>query len=384
MLTAFDRSASIEPTHPSPTEQSDYSKMERDIADIVEETGVVTAGVGLLDGGELVWAGYFGEERPGVPADRDTRFNVASITKTVTAETILRLYDEGRVDIDTPMSDHFVDPDLAGDPRLARLTARTALTHRTGFSNWRFHEDDGLLRFNFEPDSDFGYSGEGFHYLAEWAAASTDTPWPDLVRSTTLEPLGLAHLRLGKADEIISTTAHPRSNSGEWVEPWCWPWLDRCRDDGGYSAADDMAFSVEDFATFLAAALRGDGYSEQVATDRNTVQGTGEFRTVECQGSRSGASPHVDQRCPDAQGFGLGYQILDYGDYRVIGHEGGDWHEVTLAYGYDDTLDGVIVFLSGDQESALKAMPQILDRIDPRSPMSDQYRRHLAAMNDGD
>lgn len=364
----------------SPPSEAERAMLERDIAAIVEEAGVVTAGVGMISGGELIWAGYFGEERDGVPADSESRFNVASITKSITAETILRLHDEGRLDIDAPMSEHFVDPDLAGDPRLGGLTARVALTHRTGFSNWRAHEEDDTLRFNFDPDTDFGYSGEGFHYLAEWAAAATDTPWPDLVRETTLEPLGLSHLRLGKTDDIVDTTVHVKTEDGAWAEPWCWPWADTCREDGGYSAADDMAISVADYAVFLVSAMRGEGYSSALLADRNTVQGVGDHKTVECRAPGLDVTMPSDPRCPRAQGFGLGYQILDYGEHHVVGHEGGDWHEVTLAYGYDDTLDGVIVFLSGPQENAVRAMPEIIDRLDPDSPMSGQYRRHLAKM----
>jgi hypothetical protein len=43
-----------------------------------------------------VWTGYYGDQAPSVAASRGTMFNVASITKTVAAETVLRLAHESR------------------------------------------------------------------------------------------------------------------------------------------------------------------------------------------------------------------------------------------------------------------------------------------------
>src|SRR5690349_15803916 len=49
------------------------------------EHRIVTAGFGILRNGELVWSHYYGDETPGVAASASTRFNVASITKSVVA-----------------------------------------------------------------------------------------------------------------------------------------------------------------------------------------------------------------------------------------------------------------------------------------------------------
>ncbi len=53
--------------------------------------GVATIGAGVIRDGELAWTGYFGQQAPGVPAGPSTMFNVASITKTVAANSLFGL-----------------------------------------------------------------------------------------------------------------------------------------------------------------------------------------------------------------------------------------------------------------------------------------------------
>jgi CubicO group peptidase (beta-lactamase class C family) len=121
--------------------------VEQALQDILDKHRIVTAGLGILVDGKPARALYHGDASPGVPANAATRFNVASITKTVTAEAALRLIDAGELDLDEPLGAYWVDPDIAGDPRLLSLTARTVLTHTTGFPNWRFFRSDGKLAF---------------------------------------------------------------------------------------------------------------------------------------------------------------------------------------------------------------------------------------------
>jgi len=105
-------------THVEPAAASDCERghvplppasLDRALVDLVAGNGGVTAGVGLIDDGNLVWTGYYGEQEPGVPASPKTRFNVASITKTVAAETALRLVAGGKLDLDAPLAPYWVD-----------------------------------------------------------------------------------------------------------------------------------------------------------------------------------------------------------------------------------------------------------------------------------
>ena len=98
----------------------------------------------------------------------DTVMYGASLTKTVMAYTTLTLVDQGKLDLDAPLADYLERPlisygegqthlakygpyrDLAGDERWRTITARSALTHSTGFHNFWFIEPDRKLRIHFD------------------------------------------------------------------------------------------------------------------------------------------------------------------------------------------------------------------------------------------
>lgn len=63
------------------------AQLERRIDAIMRRHGVVTGAVGVLRRGNLAFERYYGEAVPGVATGPQTRFDVASITKTVAAET---------------------------------------------------------------------------------------------------------------------------------------------------------------------------------------------------------------------------------------------------------------------------------------------------------
>ncbi|MCE3290130.1 MAG: hypothetical protein K0R83_2142, partial [Caulobacter sp.] len=270
---------------------------ERAIAEVLRRHGIVTAGIGLISDGDLVWERYYGEQSPGVPATAKTRFNVASITKTVAAETILRLAGQGRLSLDEPMAPYWVDPEIVADPRHLRLTPRMALNHTTGFPNWRFFLPGGRLAFQRPPGESFGYSGEGIEYVARFAERKLGKPFPDLVAEQVFRPVGMTDSSIVVRRAETAGIARPVDEAGGFHGFFCRPEGARwCRPEGSSSAADDMVTTVRDYAAFLKSVMKADGYGPAIAADRDRVQaGKGDQRVVDC-----GAVPAVP--CPDAQG----------------------------------------------------------------------------------
>lgn len=346
--------------------------LERRLGEIVAEQHVITAGVGVIKDGELAWSAYFGEQSPGVPASAATRFNTASITKTVTAETILRLVGQGRLSLDESMANYWVDPDIAGDPRRFDLTPRIALTHKTGFPNWRFFRRDGKLAFERAPGVSYGYSGEGFQYLARFAEKKLGKPFPQLVDETVLKPVGMAHTDFTVRAENADQIARPVDKSGVFYGYFCRPEGKAfCRKQGDWSAAADMTTTVQDYAAFLIAVMDANGYGPAIVSDRDRVQSDkGGERVVHCEDAAN--SP-----CPVEQGYGLGFNVLKYDGVTVLEHGGADWAQLAVAYFYKPSRDGVIIFLNAPNRRALEAMPGMLALVDPTSPLLGEYSRWL-------
>lgn len=348
------------------------AEVDATLARLVEEHDVTTAGAAIIRNGDIEWTGYYGEQSPGVPASASTIFNVASISKTITAETILHLVDKGALSLDEPIHPWWVDPDIANDPRHKQLTPRLLLTHKSGFPNWRFFLDDRKLRFISEPGTTYGYSGEGFEYLARYAEEKLGRVFDALVREELFEPLGMQDAAFSIQPERFDDMAQALGDDGKFHGHYCRPngW---CRKPGSWSAADDFVVSVEDYARFLIATRNHVGYGEALADQRNRVAtDKGDNESVDCSSSEV-------QECPQTQGYGLGWDIVNFGDNQLVSHGGTDWSEVALGYFYTRSGDGLVVFLNAPTVRGMAVMPEAIEVMDPGSPMVDLYRKRLAA-----
>lgn len=346
--------------------------------ELLERFGVLTAGVGVIRNGELVWAGYYGEQAPGVPASEHTQFDIASITKTVAAETILRLVAQGRLSLDEPMADHWLENDIVDSPHARMITPRMALTHSTGFPNWRFLDENNggrfdpslPLRFLFEPGTSYGYSGEGFDYAARFAGRKLGEDFETLVRQTIFEPLGMTGASFSAREANYPNIATARDAEGIFHGHYCRPsgW---CREEGEWSAADDMRVTVPDHARFLISAMNGEGLTAELLRERNSVLvekwNVPESVLIICA--------QLDEAlCPERQGYGLGWEVADYGSYRILSHGGSDWSEVAISYFYTDTRDGILIFLNAPNDRATAMMSEALELVHPGSPIIPHYR----------
>ena len=353
------------------------ARIDSALPGILAEFKVATAGIGVIRGGKLVWAGYYGDQAPGVPASRGTMFNVASITKTVAAETILRLAAAGKLLLDEPMSAHWIDPDLATDPRHAVLTPRMVLNHTTGFPNWR---GGAPLAFLAAPGSRFTYSGEAFNYLARFTEAKLGQRFDELITQYVVAPIGLRNISVSTPNAWVAPyVAWPTHEAGDGrrLNPSCsvTGQFCLCRADPRplcrrWTVADDMLVSIEDYAAFLIDVMHGAGLDSitRAARFRPHTLPREDWQIVDCR-----ARPPVP--CPVAEGWALGWEVVDYGDNMVVSHGGADWGEVASAYYYARSRDGLIVFLNGRRPAANGAMTQILRLLDPKSPLAERFAR---------
>jgi CubicO group peptidase (beta-lactamase class C family) len=174
-----------------PISKSRALKLDNEFLTLIQTHKINTAGIAVIKNRKVIWQNQFGQQSEGVPADENTLFDVASLTKTITAETILRLVAKGKLSLDESVAPYWIDPDLKDSPDLKQLTPRMLLSHTSGFLNWRYFSQNNKLNFVNAPGTVFGYSGEGFEYLARYAEKKLEVPFEKLVQSILLEPLGM-------------------------------------------------------------------------------------------------------------------------------------------------------------------------------------------------
>lgn len=188
---------------------------DRLISEAMREYGVHTVGVAWLKDGQVIYRRSFGTRRDGEPAGPDTRFRVASITKAITTMTVLDMARSGDWDLDGPLYEYWMDPDIADDPRSRRLTTRMVLRHLTGLPNWRGSEPLGFID---DPGAHQGYSGEAFELLRKAIEAATGKSLETLARERIFAPAGMAATSYRWSDDDAALFAGEFHASGAAVD----------------------------------------------------------------------------------------------------------------------------------------------------------------------
>ncbi len=181
--------------------------VERVLQDGMRERVFSAAVVAIAVDGEIVAEHAVGDTRtwdaPGVPAvetgrptDAATRFDLASLTKLVTAATLLTLLDERGADAAVPVVGILPEFDT---PALRRITVAQLLTHTAGFAaEWHDRTPDpGAARFRAEarpvdaPGTGHRYSCVGYIWAGLAAEALGAASLDVLAKRHVLTPLGM-------------------------------------------------------------------------------------------------------------------------------------------------------------------------------------------------
>jgi CubicO group peptidase (beta-lactamase class C family) len=163
---------------------------------LMAELKVPGAAISVIRGRRLAWSGSFGVadvSRPAAVSGR-TLFEACSMSKPVFAYLVLKLVEQGKLDLDKPLGEHLRERFVAADDADAGLiTARMLLTHTSGLPNWRKggEERDGPLPVYFTPGSRFSYSGEGIYYLQRVVEHITGEPLAAHAARDLFDKLGM-------------------------------------------------------------------------------------------------------------------------------------------------------------------------------------------------
>lgn len=290
----------------------------------LKQNNVPTLGLGVIENGELKQIKVFGEITKGVSAPYNTIFNVASLTKPVTALVALKLVSLGKWNLDEPIYNYWTDPDVANDPRNKKLTTRLILSHQTGFPNWRWMNDNKKLNFQFEPGTKYQYSGEGLEYLRKALEKKFKKSLQQLADELLFQPLKMNDTRYVWNENIdtsrLAIGYDKDGNTYETVK------------NKTPNAADDLLTTIEDYGKFLVSVMNSYGLTRKVFNEMMTPQ------------VASSKGKH----------FGLGFEIydLDNGQY-ALSHGGSDKGVQTIVFMLPKTKQGLLIFTNSDLGGSL-------------------------------
>lgn len=206
------------------------------VAAAAEEFGIPGACLGVLAGGREVCAphGVTNADNP-QPVDKNTLFHLASVTKTFTATAMVRLAEEGRVDLASPVRRYVPELRLADQEAAARITVLNLLNHTAGL-DWNLIDtagDGSLASFVAQlagldliapPGTRVSYSQAGYNLAGRVIEKVTGQPYEKAVAELLLQPLGLANTFYDLDDVVLRKFAvgHNRAEDGtlRTARPW--------------------------------------------------------------------------------------------------------------------------------------------------------------------
>lgn len=208
--------------------------LDRKLAAVVGDS-VPALQAALVEDGRIVYERAFGlaDREARRPAAPSTLFQVASISKSVTAWAVLRLAQEGRLDLDAPVGGYLTRWSLPPSSFEAKgVTARRILSHSAGLSVHGFPgidpglpvpsvedslsgnntgkgviDPDRAVRLVAAPGGTFSYSGGGYTLLQLLVEELSGRPFSAYMEDAVLKPCGMASSSFDYGPELAARVA---------------------------------------------------------------------------------------------------------------------------------------------------------------------------------
>jgi CubicO group peptidase (beta-lactamase class C family) len=318
-----------------PAKKDGRAEIDAHAAEWLKESDVPSVAVAYIEDRKVAWTEVYGEQSPGVAATGKTLYNMASLTKPVTAETVLRLASAGTLSLDESMSPFWLDPDIKDDPWSKLLTPRLCLSHQTGFANWR-RMTGGVLKIRWQPGTQTGYSGEGYNYVGRFAEKKMAKPFDALAQEIVFDPIGMKETSYTAKEWYAGRLAVPRGPKGEKpIDSVATTW----------NGADLLRTTIGDYAKFVVSVMHDEGLTKEIAVQRATM--TRDLVKPEDLAKVCKAAGEVEP-CTITAGMGLGWQVETVNGVKILNHSGSDWGVHTFAMFVPSRGIGVIVFTNGE------------------------------------
>jgi CubicO group peptidase (beta-lactamase class C family) len=337
----------------TPERAARIAAIERQIQASMRTRQVPGVAIAVIRDARIAWTGHFGvrDRVSGVPVDAATIFSAQSMSKPVFAYRVLKLCEQGVLDLDAPLTRYTPDLFVKDDPRIHEITARRVLSHTTGLPGWRRADDP--LRINFTPGAKWSYSGEAYYYLQsvvsrltgrideadcgtfemDYRACASD--FGTSMEATLLRPFGMTSSGYAWTPAMQRTLATPHDASGQPL-PNTPP---SGAAIGRYGAAGALMTTAADFARFLIEVMQ--------------PKPADEHRLHEASRKEMLKPQIAAATSPINMSWALGWQVwhLEKGD--VVAH-GGDytgWHSQS-AFSLE-RKSGFVILTNGEGGTAL-------------------------------
>ena len=316
-------------------------RIDRIAAQVLEQTGVPSASVAVVQAGKLVYTHAYGSARlatpttPAVPATPQMRYSIGSISKQFTAATILMLQEEGKLSLDDPIGKY-----VPGLTRGGEVTIRQILSHTSGYQDY-WPEDYVMTPMlapesaqqildtwakkplDFEPGTQWQYSNTNFVIAGRIVETVTGHPLMDFLATRIFRPLGMNSV--WNSDEAKLTQADATAYYRHALGPLR---VAPKEGRGWMFAAGELAMTAHDLALWDESLI-----AQSILKPLSYKQMFTEVKLKDGKGTH----------------YGLGVEVMDRDSHRSIEHSG----EVSGFVSDNQVLvdDGVAVAVLTNQDA---------------------------------
>jgi CubicO group peptidase (beta-lactamase class C family) len=311
------KSANAVPAKLDPNEIKKYHDLVSHFLDSTLLRGKFNGAILVAKDGVTVYEEYIGYKNI-LTKDTLTAENplqIASTTKTLTAAAILRLVQEGKLDLNAPVQQFY--PSFP----YIDVTVKSLLNHRSGLPNYLYYMESGgwdrkkkatntdilntLIEWQppraYKPNANFNYCNTNYVILALLVEKISGTSFPEYMRKTFFEPLGMKHTYVHTINDSARTTPSFDGYGKDWQLDFS---------DGPYG--DKNIYStVQDLLKWDQAWYNGVVLNEKLVD--------------------SAFTPYSNER-PSMHNYGLGWRLLMMPNNKKVIYHHGRWHGFNSAF----------------------------------------------------
>ena len=296
-----------------------FPVLDKVYKDYMEKNHFPSIAYGVVANGKLVYSGSYGfiDVDKKTPSSAQALYRIASMSKSFTAMAILKLRDEGKLNLTDPVTKYIPEFAKAGSltTDAQPITIQNMMTMAAGFPEdnpWGDRQladtDEELLKlvggglsFSNVPGTTYEYSNLGFALLGKIIGNVSGVPYQQYITENIMKPIGMNDSKWEYNEVPADKLAHGyRWEDEQWKE-------EALLHDGSYGAMGGLICSIDDFAKYVAFHLnawppRNDAESGPVK--RSSIREMHQpwrFNNIFAQNKN-----RIGEPCPMAVGYGYG------------------------------------------------------------------------------
>lgn len=240
--------------------QSRVDQLKGALPSMIDSTGIPGMSIALVEHGKITWSSGLGVKNKltNEPASAQTIFRGASLGKPLFAYAVLKLSEQHKIAMDTPIVRYVPQPYLEthflkgsmNDGQIGLITARMVLNHTSGLPNWR--PVGKPITTLFTPGSRYSYSGEGYYMLQCAVEYLMKEPIEPYVQRVVFKPMGMTHTSYTYIPADSTQYARSHDAAGKMIPD----------EQEDANVAHALRTTADDYARFIVAALMTPGSSQ--------------------------------------------------------------------------------------------------------------------------